>query len=213
MDSTPNPRKRLSDILDGTADALRAQWAHTEAAGEFAPLPSGEYVAHIHADEVRKTRNGKPEYTLVFKVIDGAHLGRQLWHPIYLTPAALPMAKRDLRKLGITELEQIETGVLPSDRIRCRLRVALRTDDNGKQFNRIQRFDVIGIDEPPPDDPFAPIGAKPHAPDSNDGSHAVATAHVAEGEYADPPAGVGDATFDPATLETEGGSYDPDARN
>ena len=36
------------------------------------------------------------------------------------------------------------------------MRVALRTDDSGEQFNRVRRFDVIGLDEPV-QDVFAPV--------------------------------------------------------
>ena len=49
-----------------------------------------------------------PGYKLTFKVVDGEHAGRQFWHDCWLTAAALPQTKRDLAKIGVTSLEQLE---------------------------------------------------------------------------------------------------------
>ncbi|MGB1885124.1 MAG: hypothetical protein ACPHUF_14565, partial [Gammaproteobacteria bacterium] len=40
-------------------------------------------------------------FKLTFRVLEGEHEGRQFWHDVWLTAAALPMAKHDLAKLGI----------------------------------------------------------------------------------------------------------------
>jgi hypothetical protein len=40
--------------------------------------------------------------------VEGEHADRVVWHDVWLSDAALPMAKRDLGKLGITSLEQPE---------------------------------------------------------------------------------------------------------
>lgn len=148
---------KLSDILNTggqSGDDLRAAWNDTAAATDFAPLPSGEYVARIIAGELFTGRtNGTPGYKLTFKVLEGPHDGRQFWHVIWLTPAALPMAKRDLGKLGVVDLEQLERP-LPAG-IRCAVKLALRRDDDGSEFNKVRRFDVLGIDEPARD-AFAP---------------------------------------------------------
>ena len=154
---------KLSDILaNRDGDELRRKWDDTEAAEDFAPLPSGEYVARIIAgDLVTGRTNGTPGYKLTFKVIDGDHAGRQFWHDIWLTPAALPMAKRDLGKLGVTDLEQLERS-LPSH-MRCSVKLALRRDDDGTEYNRVRRFDVLGIDEPERD-AFAPDDVSSETP-------------------------------------------------
>ena len=97
------PRKSLSDILSqGSQQQLHDAWNSTEAADEFKPLPPGEYLARIVTGELftAKTK-GTPGYKLTFRVVDGEHAGRQFWHDVWLTPAALPMAKRDLAKLGV----------------------------------------------------------------------------------------------------------------
>ncbi len=163
---------KLSDILaNGGGDELGRKWNDTEAAEDFAPLPSGEYVARIIAGELFTSRtNGTPGYKLAFKVLEGDHAGRQFWHDIWLTPAALPMAKRDLGKLGVTDLEQLERP-LPAG-IRCAVKLALRRDDDGSEYNRVRRFDVLGIDEPERD-AFAPT-------DDNDPADVPATSEAAD---------------------------------
>jgi hypothetical protein len=93
---------------------------------------------------------------LTFQVLDGDHTGRRFWHDLWLTPAAMPMTKRDLGKLGVTRLEQLERP-LPQG-IRCRVRLVVHRDDDGSERNRVRALDVIGI-EPP--DPFTPAGPDP----------------------------------------------------
>jgi hypothetical protein len=161
---------RLSDILangDGGEDMKRL-WESTEAAGDFAPLPPGEYVAHVVAGELSASRtNATPSYKLTFKVIEGSSAGRQFWHDCWLTPAALPQSKRDLGKLGVASLDQLEKP-LPRG-IRCKVKLVLRRDDEGTERNRVRSFEVIGIDELPAD-PFAPLNETELAPLEGDGN-------------------------------------------
>ena len=147
------PRRRLTDILNGGADSLRDQWAHTEAAGEYAPLPPGTYECHVQSGELFNAKRGTPGYKLTFRVLTGEHAGRQFWHDLWLTAPALPMSKRDLHKLGVTSIEQLEQP-LPMG-IRCEVKLALRRDDDGTEYNRVRAFNVLGVDEPERD-PFAP---------------------------------------------------------
>lgn len=148
-------RRNLSDILRaGNGDTLRKLWETTEAAGDFAPLPAGEYVAHVTAAELFNSRsNSTPGVKLTFRVAEGEHAGRLVWLDCWLTEAALPQTKRDLLKLGISSLDMLDRP-LPRG-IRCRVRVALRRDDDGTERNRVRSFEVVGIDTPEAD-PFAP---------------------------------------------------------
>jgi len=153
------PRRRLTDILNGGADSLRDAWDRTEAAAEFAPLPAGVYTARLVRGELFTARSGTPGYKLTFRVLDGDHIGRLLWHDLWLTPQALPMTKRDLGKLGISAVEQLEAPLPPG--IRCTCKVALRRDDDGTEHNRVRGFEVLGIDaEPTLDADFAPADAE-----------------------------------------------------
>lgn len=152
----PTMRKLLSDILhEGAQQSLSRAWGKTQAAEDFAPLSAGEYVARIVGGELFTSRTkGTAGYKLTFRVVEGDHQGRQFWHDVWLTPTALPMAKRDLAKLGVTALEQLERP-LPQG-IRCKVKLVLRRGDDGTEYNRVRTFEVIGID-PPEVDPFAPI--------------------------------------------------------
>lgn len=164
-------RKSLSDILHGgDRDKLSEAWNSTEAAGDFAAIPAGTYDCHVINGEAFTSRtNQTPGYKLAFKVIEGEFAGRQFWNDLWLTPAALPMTKRDLAKLGVVELKQLDRP-LPRG-IRCQVKVALRTTDDGTQFNAVRSFDVIGIDEPVRD-AFAP------PPESAKGDAAEPTGEV-----------------------------------
>lgn len=148
-------RKNLSDILrEGDRQSLSQAWGETQAADDFAPLPPGEYIARIISGELFTSKQkGTAGYKLTFRVIEGDHQGRQFWHDIWLTPAALPMAKRDLGKLGIKALEQLERPFPPG--ICCRVSLTLRKGDDGREFNRVRSFEVVGIDEAE-QDAFAP---------------------------------------------------------
>lgn len=162
---------KLTDILGngGGFDEFRDRWDNTEAADEFGPLPSGEYVAHIVNGELEKSRSkSTPGYKLDFKVIEGEYAGRHFWLDVWLTPAALPQAKRDLGKIGVTDLAQLEQP-LPRF-IRVTAKVVLRRDDDGGEYNRVRRFDVLGIDKPELDE-FAPDDETTKIDDDADNNH------------------------------------------
>lgn len=152
------PRKSLSDILRaGDRDKLASAWHTTEAAQDLAPLPPGDYIATIESGEpfASKTK-GTGGYKLVFRIVEGEHTGRRFWHDVWLTEAALSMTKRDLAKIGVSSLDQLERP-LPQG-IVCTVKLVLRRDDDGTEFNRVKRFDVLRIESPTPD-PFAPRDA------------------------------------------------------
>jgi len=150
--------RRLTDILAGESrDELSRRFEETTAADEFAPLPKGTYSAEISSSELTNSTSGTPGFTLGFKVTEGEAKGRRLWHTLWLTPAAMPMTKRDLQKIGITKLDQLEHPVPPG--IICRLTVVVRTDDDGESRNRIVRFDVVEVKKDvTADDDFAAGG-------------------------------------------------------
>jgi hypothetical protein len=148
-------RTKLADIItSGNREKLAQTWETTQAADELGPLPRGQYEARILNGEYARSQTGTPGYRLTFRVLEGEYAGRRFWHTAWLTDAALPLAKRDLGKLGITSLEQLDRP-LPRG-IRCKVDLALRRDDDGREYNRVRRFEVLGID-PPEKDPFAPV--------------------------------------------------------
>jgi hypothetical protein len=150
-----HPRKSLVDVLNGTARAeLARQFDEAEAAGDMLPLPRGEYRCRVTDGELVTSKSGTPGYTLTFTVDDGEHKGRRLWHSAWLTPAALPMTKRDLAKLGVTSLDMLDRP-LPAG-IVCDVKVVLRVDDDGVERNRVVSFNVVEVlADPTGDDDFA----------------------------------------------------------
>jgi hypothetical protein len=150
-----HPRKSLVDVLNGNArEALARQFDEAEAAGDMLPLPRGTYRCRVTDGELVTSKGGTPGYQVVFTVDDGDHKGRRLWHTAWLTPAALPMTKRDLAKLGVTSLDMLDRP-LPGGFV-CDVKVALRVDDDGVERNRVVSFAVVAVlADPTADDHFA----------------------------------------------------------
>jgi hypothetical protein len=160
-------RKRLSDILlNSDRERLERSWSTTKAADDLKPIPGGEYRCRVVSGELFNARGGTPGYKLTLEVLDGEHAGRRLWHDVWLSEAALPLAKRDLGKLGVEHLSQLERPLPPG--IVIAAKVALRRGDDGSEFNRLTRFEVVEIERPQAD-PFAPQDMADADPDPTDG--------------------------------------------
>jgi hypothetical protein len=146
-------RKRLTDILllNSDRERLEKAWRETQAAAEFAPLPKGDYTFRILSGELFTSKRGTAGYKLTLEVTEGDFEGRRAWCDFWLTPAALPMTKRDLAKIEITDLNQLELPLPPGILIRGKL--AIRRDDDGYESNRLVRFECIGTE---PGDAFEP---------------------------------------------------------
>ena len=149
-------KKSLRDVLtnDRGGDNFQRLWNSTEAAGDLSPVPKGTYECRLLSGELRNSpQKGTPGYKLTFEITEGDYSGRKVWHDIWLTPAAMPMAKRDLARFGITTPQQMEQAVPKG--IRCTVAVIVRQDDDGAVYNAVKKFEVTGRDEPVAD-PFAP---------------------------------------------------------
>ena len=142
-------RKKLSDILlNNERDRIAGIWASAKPADDLKPIPSGEYRCRVIDGALFNAKGGTPGYKLTLEVREGEHAGRRLWHDIWLSEAAISLAKRDLGKLGVSSLDQLERP-LPEGIIVV-AKVALRRGDSGEEFNRITRFEVAGIEPPAP---------------------------------------------------------------
>lgn len=145
-------RMKLADVLGGAdRESLARQFADTKAAGDLAPIPAGTYRCRLASGQLTKSRSGTPSFEMVFTVDEGEYQGRRVWHHAWLTPAAMPQAKRDLARLGIATLEQCEQP-LPAC-FACDVKVVLRTDDDGTQRNGVRAFVVTGTITDPTADP------------------------------------------------------------
>jgi hypothetical protein len=176
-------RKKLSEILPRSdRERIARTWDSTKAADELKPIPAGEYRCRIIDGALFNAKSGTAGYKLTLEVLEGEHAGRRLWHDVWLTEAAMSMAKRDLGRLGVTSLEQLEQP-LPEGII-VNAKVALRKNDDGTEYNRVSRFDVVAIEEPEPE-PFAPSSdGEPAEPDRRDSDGF----NWRNGQQEDPPA-------------------------
>lgn len=151
------PKKPLSSILPGNSggdDDIFDRFDAAKAADDLAPLPRGTYTAVAVGGSLGVARTGTRVYTVEFQVTEGEHAGRRLWMDRYFTDKALEYTKRDLQKLGIDSKEKLHEP-FPSGRLVCRLVVAARSLDDGRQRNEVKGFNVIGVRNPEAD-PFAP---------------------------------------------------------
>lgn len=154
-------RKSLYEILHGSETKLQEAWDKTQAAEEFAPLPAAIYSCKIVKGELCESKKLTPSYKVTFRVREGEFEGRHFWADYWLTEAALPMTKRDLAKLGVTQLSQLDQP-LPAMFL-CTVKLALRKDDDGNEYNRVRSFEVTGV-ETVEDFDFAPALAKSETP-------------------------------------------------
>jgi hypothetical protein len=146
-----NPRK-LSDILTGESrEELARRFDEVEAAPDFAPVPAGTYEVDFVGGQLCVSQQGITGYTCSFEISAGECRGRKIWHTAWLSEASLPYTKRDLKKLGIHNLEQCEKPVPPG--IFCTVKVAVRTEDDGTQRNRVTRIEAGGVRQDPTADP------------------------------------------------------------
>jgi len=159
-------RKLLADILlNSERDRIAGAWETAKPADDLKPLPAGEYRCRVVDGSLFSARSGTPGYKITLEVCEGEHVGRRLWHDVWLSEAAISLAKRDLGKLGVTTLEQLERP-LPEGIIVV-AKVALRRGDDGAEFNRLTRFEVVGV-EPPTPEPFAPAAPGDAEPTQDD---------------------------------------------
>lgn len=147
-------RQKLSDILRGSAlDDLAKTWDSTQAADDHAPIPAGTYRCGLIDGTAFESKSRTAGYKITLEVLDGDHARRRLWYDVWLSPASMGIAKRELAKLGITSALQLDDP-LPEGFI-VAAKVVLQTGDDGRAFNKVRSFDVIAV-EPPKPDPFAP---------------------------------------------------------
>ena len=148
------PRKKsLTDCLPkGTiTDAMQQAFVSADIAKDLLPLSPGEYPCRVLTGELVNARTGTPGYKVAFEVTEGENVGRRLFLDLWLTPAAMPYTKRDLAKIGVTELAQCKRPLPPG--MLATVRVSVRKDDDGNTFNRVRSFDVTGVEKA---DAFAP---------------------------------------------------------
>jgi len=144
---------RLAAMYGGDEIAdLSKQFAEAEAANDSVAIPAGKYRCLAVSGELHKSRSGTPGYRVTFCVEDGEHRGVRLRLDCWLTPAAMPMSKRDLGKLGVSRLD----SPFPPGQV-AEVTVVKYADDDGIERNRIRSFQVVDrVADPTVDVDFFP---------------------------------------------------------
>jgi len=120
-----------------------------EPAGDFSPIPAGEYTAIIESSEMVDTKAGTGKFLkLVFKVAEGEYKGKSLFARLNLqnpNEVAVRIAKAELssicRAVGVmTPKDSVELHNLP-----LILTVAIESrSDNGEPTNVIKGYHARG---------------------------------------------------------------------
>jgi len=149
--SKDNPKK-LSDILTGQSrEELARLFDEVEAAPDFAPVPAGTYEVDLVHGEFCRSQAGTTGYTLHLSIASGEFKSRKIRHTLWLSEAALPYSKRDLKKFGIHSLSQCDQPVPRG--IFCTIRVVVHTEDDGSTHNNVTKIEVGGVRQDPTADP------------------------------------------------------------
>jgi len=142
------------------------RWSETKAVAEFYALPPGSYDAVLLSGNVFVANNGTQGFKLQF-LIDSETDGQyKVSHTSWFTDRGLPHAKRDLAKVGIKSRKDLEKPVKAG--LICEVYVAIEALDDGREFNRVTQFEVIGEGPSPFEHPRFPIASNDHEVDDSD---------------------------------------------
>lgn len=129
--------------MDGNLSGYNAN--DFEPAGDFSPIPEGEYKAFIAASTFKPTKAGDGKYLeLTLQVMEGPYIGRQVWDRLNLdnpSDKAVSIARSQLssicRAVGkMTPNDSSQLHNLP-----MLVRIALETrQDNGEPANRVKGY-------------------------------------------------------------------------
>jgi Protein of unknown function (DUF669) len=148
MPSPSDRRRTVDDILGGGSGDFNDLWDNTQAASDdFDPIPMGVYRCLVSDGKLSVAKSGTKSYKIEFRILEGDFAGRKLWHDCWLTRDAFAMTKRDLTKVGVTSGDALHHP--PRSGIIADVKVALRTENDGRQHNRVNGFKVVA-DAPPP---------------------------------------------------------------
>jgi len=121
-----------------------------EPAPDFAPVPAGIYIARVRKGEVCQTKTGADAYRLRFEIVEGEQRGKIISRIWSFSERALPYARRDLSKFGLTSSAKLLTQFPePGREYLVRLVVALQCGGDGREFNDIKRIEIVRVDESP----------------------------------------------------------------
>jgi hypothetical protein len=150
-----NKFEKLAAMLGGEqATALEQRFDSAAAAADAGAIPPGVYRCLVSKGELHTSRSQTPGYRVTFLVEAGEHQGSRVFLDCWLTERALPMAKRDLQKLGVTSVRQMETPLPPG--LVADVTVVRYVDDDQIERNRVRSFVIVDKRVDPTADPDFP---------------------------------------------------------
>jgi hypothetical protein len=137
-----------------------------EPAGDFSPVPEGEYLAVITESQQKATKAGTGHYLeLKFQIIEGEHKNRLLWARLNLdnpNQTAVNIAKAELssicRAVGI--LTPGDSAELHDKPLKIKV-VLKKREDNGEMTNEIKAYKPNGSAAPAPVETASASGGTP----------------------------------------------------
>jgi hypothetical protein len=134
-----NKRPTLEEILGSGLGDFKKSWDETAADYESEPIPAGKYEAMVADGRFFKSRNDTPGYKITLEILGPEQFrGRKIFLDLWLTTAAVSIAKKELSKLGIRSLVQLQSP-LPAGMVMT-VSVALETTDKGREYNKVVSF-------------------------------------------------------------------------
>ena len=126
------------------------------------PSPKSVKPGHYSATLLRgywdKTTNDNPMLVLKFMINGGENDGKTLTHTPILTANTMYFVEPQLQELGLTDDEQTKNPV--PQPLSCSISVGMDRKQDGREWNRITRFKVLGIAAPEMN-PFLPPQSTP----------------------------------------------------
>lgn len=106
-------------------------------------LPKGVYAIIVEDAEYKLSSNNNPMISLTLEVEDGEFAGRKLFTHVVFSTKAMPMAKRTINRLGLSQL--LEGPFNPEDAaeefIGARARVRVVVDKwDGEDTNKVKQI-------------------------------------------------------------------------
>jgi hypothetical protein len=122
-----------------------SQYTDYEAApnGDFEPIPNGVYVAQIVEGEIADTKSGGKMIKWTWKIEEGEHAGRLIWHNINLVnsnPKAQQIGQAEQAAIRAAIGKPAAGSVEDYCFIPCLIRVGLEIDKSGqyKPKNKVE---------------------------------------------------------------------------
>jgi hypothetical protein len=122
-----------------------SQYTDYEAApnGDFEPIPNGVYVAQIVEGEIANTKSGGVMVKWTWKIEEGEHAGRLIWHNINLVnsnPKAQQIGQAEQAAIRAAIGKPTAASTEDYCFIPCLIRVGLEIDKSGqyKPKNKVE---------------------------------------------------------------------------